>query len=531
MLHKSDDGLSYNTYLLSGLTAGETYSVLFISKVYVNEDVVVADDNGDLVYVGGEFVAYDPVQHTGMQRYSVAQELSDEVTVKEYLMTVHVDKTDAGAVTDVSEGTLIEVRDMVGNAYDMDPNFNTDFNYYYVQIPYSQVSVDVFVDASYTVIKDGVVVETGFHDVTVNNRTLLDDQTREVNDLQVGDNIIKVEIKNTSSEGAGKSKYYTIVVNRLGPETEEENWPKPLIEETEVIGITNKDGVTEQKNLTLTPMFSVYDRFYFLIVKNEVEKVDVSALARNASVLRINGVVLGTSNSWTDNTLSGSYSGSYYDNYAGTTTEPMYITLTEGRENVVEIEAFGMDGDGNTTGTKDRVVISITRLPENYQPVPLQQLTVSEGTISSAFESDQKQYYVTVPWDVTSLDITAFASDKEEIKSSAKIIAPNSNVVPEETVVRLHVTDLPVGRTNYEIFVHDERENGVSYYQDIYSLIINRLPRTGISLDLTELTVVDPRNADQILTMFPEGSVKLTADGVVTKTTTPICPTASHSMT
>ena len=37
MLHKSDDGLSYNTYLLSGLTAGETYSVLFISKVYVNE--------------------------------------------------------------------------------------------------------------------------------------------------------------------------------------------------------------------------------------------------------------------------------------------------------------------------------------------------------------------------------------------------------------------------------------------------------------------------------------------------------------
>ena len=104
-----------------------------------------------------------------------------------------------------------------------------------------------------------------------------------------------------------------------------------------------------------------------------------------------------------------------------------------------------------------------------------------------------------------------------------KIIASkgNQNAVPQQTVGRLYVTNLPVGRTSYSIFVHDERPDGISYYQDMYSLVIVRLPREGASLDLENqadatpvldgLSVYDPVSNGNLPLVPAEGTI-LTED-------------------
>ena len=102
---------------MTGLDKGMTRQVVFISRVYQ------LDENNNP---------------------------TDKVTTKKYMVVVHVDETDEVAPnTDLREGTLIQVRDAQGDTnYKMAPNFNTDFNYYYVQIPYSETSANIFVDAS-----------------------------------------------------------------------------------------------------------------------------------------------------------------------------------------------------------------------------------------------------------------------------------------------------------------------------------------------------------------------------------------------
>ena len=167
---------------------------------------------------------------------------TDKVTTKKYMVVVHVDETDEVAPnTDLREGTLIQVRDAQGDTnYKMAPNFNTDFNYYYVQIPYSETSANIFVDASYQLLdSNGNLIRDGRHDVMVNNHQLNNTNMHLVNNLVVGDNVVKVEITNTVN---GNKKYYTIVINRMGPETVDDQRPLPNIVDASLTGYVREIG-------------------------------------------------------------------------------------------------------------------------------------------------------------------------------------------------------------------------------------------------------------------------------------------------
>src|SRR5699024_7101168 len=85
--------------------------------------------------------------------------------------------------------------------------------------------------------------------------------------------------------------------------------------------------------------------------------------------------------------------------------------------------------------------------------------------------------YVTVPWDVTELDISAFA----ELGGTTEIIAATRGT-GSAAAVTLEDMSLTVGRNYFTIFVYDDK---LPYYQDMYALIIDRLPMTGVNQDLS----------------------------------------------
>jgi gliding motility-associated-like protein len=175
--------------------------------------------------------------------------------------------------------------------------------------------------------------------------------------LAQGDNTVRVDV--TAQNGLVQESY-TVTITRGAP--------------------TSEDRLSSLSvaNATLSPSFAENTFVYTSSVNFSVSSVSLTAIAKdvNASI-RVNGELLKSSVS----------------------SEP--ISLVQG-SNSIQVEVFGQDG----SNTNSAYTITITRGAPSAD-ANLSALTLSQGTLSSAFAANTLSYTSTVPFVVESSSISA----------------------------------------------------------------------------------------------------------------------------
>lgn len=151
-------------------------------------------------------------------------------------------------------------------------------------------------------------------------------------------------------------------------------------------------------NTTLNPAFSKNTTSYTAKVK------DITSLSINATATDPNAKVQITDN---------------------------YKNLQKG-ENKIDIVVTSEDGNDSTTYSIN-VTLEVTPTEEELLKAntTLKSLEVKNYTLDPVFESTEKKYYLTVPYKVTSLDITAKSTNekaKVEVEGNKKLIVGKNTV-------------------------------------------------------------------------------------------------------
>lgn len=125
------------------------------------------------------------------------------------------------------------------------------------------------------------------------------------------------------------------------------------------------------------------------------------------------------------------------------------VKCDEGRDGSVELETY----------VTQIILLSGT---DPGGPV-LTDLVLSEGTLSPTFESDKREYTATVPFDTTSMTVTATAEDGttltlngQSITSGVPSPAQNLEVGQNELVIQLATAD---AESSYTVLVNRQTEN------------------------------------------------------------------------
>lgn len=217
-----------------------------------------------------------------------------------------------------------------------------------------------------------------------------------------------------------------------------------------------------------------------MIVPYEVDHLYAWAKAENAAELRIASINVD------DVTDLTSAEAKLAEELSG--WRKLEIPLQVGNENNIEVMAYGMDADGNKTETRVRTIVNVVRLPEKYLPPELEYIGVSEGTLTSVYHGSIHNYNVTVPYDVSEVDVDILATIGE---TSAKLVGgKNISVLTDPATGKAVDTfSLKVGENVVRIYLYDDRpipDGGYPYYIGVYSVVIHRMSKDGIQIDLAD---------------------------------------------
>lgn len=213
-----------------------------------------------------------------------------------------------------------------------------------------------------------------------------------MDNLQVGNNVITVEV--TAENGAKKS--YTINVTR---EEKQEN-PPELDKDSTLKGLTVNTG-------TLSPAFNSNNSTYTLEVSDSVNSIDVNAIP-NSDKAKVE--ISGNTNLKT-----------------GFNAVEVTVTAEDGTKSKYIINVYKKEKQTSTTVTPKK------ESNNNY----LSSLTVDGATLSPKFNKDVVSYNVTIPYDVSKLDIKYVVEDK---KSKVEILENEPLKVGEVKQVYVKVT-------------------------------------------------------------------------------------------
>ncbi len=213
-----------------------------------------------------------------------------------------------------------------------------------------------------------------------------------MDNLQVGNNVITVEV--TAENGTKKS--YTINVTR---EEKQEN-PPELDKDSTLKGLTVNTG-------TLSPVFNSNNSTYTLEVSDSVNSIDVNAIP-NSDKAKVE--ISGNTNLKT-----------------GFNAVEVTVTAEDGTKSKYIINVYKKEKQTSTTVTPKK------ESNNNY----LSSLTVDGATLSPKFNKDVVSYNVTIPYDVSKLDIKYVVEDK---KSKVEILENEPLKVGEVKQVYVKVT-------------------------------------------------------------------------------------------
>lgn len=241
------------------------------------------------------------------------------------------------------------------DGYTISPAFNANTTDYNLTIPFEATSVKV--NATKNHDKASVVING-------------------MDNLQVGDN--KVTVVVTAEDGSKKT--YTINVKR----EEKVEVPPELDGDSTLKGISVSEG-------TLSPSFSTDNSTYTLEVGDTVNSIDVSAIP-NSDKAKVE--VTGNTNLKT-----------------GFNAVEVTVTAEDGSKSKYIINVYKKEKqqEGGTTTIIERPKLS----NNNY----LSSLSVDGTTLNPKFNKDVVSYNVTVPYDVSKLDIKYTIEDGKKAKA------------------------------------------------------------------------------------------------------------------
>jgi len=259
------------------------------------------------------------------------------------------------------------------DGYTISPAFNANTTDYSVTVPFDASSVKV--NATKNNDKANVVI-TG------------------ADNLQVGNNKITVEV--TAENGTKKT--YTINVTRQ----EKPSDPVILDNDSSLKGLTVSNG-------TLSPSFSVGNSTYTLEVGDTVSSIDVNAIP-NSDKAKVE--ITGNTNLKT-----------------GFNAVEVTVTAEDGSKSKYIINVYRKEKQNNNT----TVVTPSKKSNNNY----LTSLSVDGATTSPKFNKDVVSYNVTVPYDVSKLEIKYEVEDK---KAKVEILDNEPLTVGEVKQIYVKVT-------------------------------------------------------------------------------------------
>ncbi|MCM1296220.1 MAG: cadherin-like beta sandwich domain-containing protein, partial [Muribaculaceae bacterium] len=411
--------------------------------------------------------------------------VEDQITEKQYLITVYRNHADKYDMPNVAKHTAIQVRDAynMNRTYGTIPEFDPEINFYYVNLPYEAESVRLFAQAGeYQRLLGNNKTTTAQYQLLINGRQVASSNfdTNTFNgflaqDLMLGDNTVEINI--TVPDKA--TKYYTFILNRGDKETTEKDdveWPVPTMTDLRINEVV--DGEVA-KDKTLIPNFDPDIHYYNVVVPYEVTEINAYGQAINSGELRIASMNVDDVRyeADVDAKLNATLEG----------WRPMPIPLKVGNENNIEFVAYGVNEAGKVTDTRVRYIVNVVRLPEGYVPPELNFMGVSEGTMTPTFHGRTYNYYVTVPYDVDVVDVEAIATENV---SEVTLVNVDETTVGRSTYVTDKVT-LSVGDNLVRAYIYDIRpvmDGGYPYYVGIYSLIIHRESKDGIEMELGDVT-------------------------------------------
>lgn len=263
------------------------------------------------------------------------------------------------------------------DGYTISPAFNANITDYNLTIPFEATSVKV--NATKNHDKANVVING-------------------MDNLQVGDNKVTVEV--TAENGSKKT--YTINVKR----EEKIEVPPELDGDSTLKGISVSEG-------TLSPSFSTDNSTYTLEVGDTVNSIDVSAIP-NSDKAKVE--VTGNTNLRT-----------------GFNAVEVTVTAENGSKSKYIINVYKKEKqqEGGTT-----TIIQTPKKQSNNNY--LSSLSVDGTTLNPKFNKDVVSYNVTVPYDVSKLDIKYTLEDGK--KASAEILDNEPLKVGEVKQIYVKVT-------------------------------------------------------------------------------------------
>src|SRR5574344_1509522 len=303
-------------------------------------------------------------------------ELSDNDTT---LTTTYNDKnvtiTTAKAVS--SDATLSSLG-ITG--YTLSPTFSSGVTNYTLTVPNSVSSVDV----------------TGT--ATSSSATVSGTGTKS---LSVGSNTATVTV--TAEDGTTKETYTVTITREAGSSV-----TKSSDSSLKSLSVTG---------YTLSPAFNTSETSYSMSVGSSVTGITVSGIANDS---KATVTVTGNNNL-----------------VAGNNVVKVTVTAEDGSQKIYTInvtKASSNTGGSTTVPTTNKGTTTTTsKSTNNY----LKQLSTNDGTLSPTFIKITSNYSITVPYDKTSLDLTALV----ENSGATVAISGNSNFkVGENNVVEVTVT-------------------------------------------------------------------------------------------
>ena len=352
----------------------------------------------------------------------------------------------------------------------LSPAFDVDTKGYTVDVPNAT---------------DSIVITPTSKDPDAKVEMIIDGKTITDNtapiDLKVGDNVVTVLV--TAPDGTTQETY-TVVVTRE-PSTD-----------AGLADITVSEG-------TLSPAFDVDTKGYTVDVPNATDSIVITPTTKDPDA-KVEMIIDGKT--ITDNTAP--------------------IDLKVG-DNVVTVVVTAPDGT-----TQETYTVIVTREPSS--DAGLADITVSEGTLSPAFDVDTKGYTVDVPNATDSIVITPTPKDpdaKVEMIIDGKTITDNTAPIDlkvGDNVVTVVVTAPDGTQETYTVVVtRDEPTNKPSDNAGLSDIALSdgtlspafNTDTKGYTVDVpnaTDSIVITPKPID------PAAKVEMIVDGVTIDPSSPI---------
>jgi len=351
----------------------------------------------------------------------------------------------------------------------LSPAFNADTKGYTVDVPNAT---------------DSIVITPTPKDPDAKVEMIIDGKTITDNtapiDLKVGDNVVTVVV--TAPDGTTQETY-TVIVTR-----------EPS-SDAGLADITVSEG-------TLSPAFDVDTKGYTVDVPNATDSIIITPTSKDPDA-KVEMIIDGKT--ITDNTAP--------------------IDLKVG-DNVVTVVVTAPDGT-----TQETYTVVVTREPSS--DAGLADITVSEGTLSPAFNTDTKGYTVDVPNATDSIVITPTPKDadaKVEMKIGDVTIDPTAPIDLKvgDNVVTVVVTAPDGTQETYTVVVtRDEPTNKPSDNAGLSDIALSdgtlspafNTDTKGYTVDVpnaTDSIVITPKPID------PAAKVEMIVDGVTIDPSSPI---------